>query len=83
MIFCLVKINRDDVSHACLRDKYFPHFAVRAVSRVVVAATRSLPRNGGMAEDHGAPEAGQLHRAWTRGRRGTESRQRASGKKSL
>ena len=29
-----------------------------------------------MAEDHGAPEAGQLLRAWTRGRRETESRQR-------
>ena len=29
-----------------------------------------------MAEDHGAPEAGQLPTAWTRGRRETESRQR-------
>ena len=29
-----------------------------------------------MAEDHGAPEAGQLSRVWTRGRRETESRQR-------
>ena len=36
-----------------------------------------------MAEDHGAPEAGQLFRAWTRGRRETESRQRASDAKSL
>ena len=26
-----------------------------------------------MAEDHGAPEAGQLPRAWTRGLRETES----------
>ena len=26
-----------------------------------------------MAEDHGAPDAGQLSRAWTRGRRETES----------
>ena len=32
-----------------------------------------------MAEDHGAPEAGQLPRVWTRGRKGTESRQRVSG----
>ena len=28
--------------------------------------TRPLPRDGGMAEDHGAPEAGQLPRVWTR-----------------
>ena len=26
---------------------------------------RPLPRDGGMAEDHGAPEAGQLSRALT------------------
>ena len=44
--------------------------------------TRLLPRNGGMAEDHGAPEAGQLPRVWTRGRRETQSRQRVSGAKS-
>ena len=38
-----------------------------------------------MAEDHEAPEAGQLPRAWTRGRRKREreSRQRASGAKSV
>ena len=35
---------------------------------VVVVVTRPLSRDGGMAEDHGAPEAGQLPRAWTRGR---------------
>ena len=35
-----------------------------------------------MAEDHGAPEVGQLSRVWTRGRRETESRQRVSGAKS-
>ena len=29
-----------------------------------------------MAEDHGASEAGQLPRVWTRGRKETESRQR-------
>ena len=29
-----------------------------------------------MAEDHGAPEAGQLPRVLTRGRRETESRQK-------
>ena len=37
----------------------------------------------GMAEDHGAPEAGQLPRVWTRGRRKTESRQRSSGAESV
>ena len=31
-----------------------------------------------MAEDHGAPEAGQLLRAWNRNRIETESLQRAS-----
>ena len=30
-----------------------------------------------MAEDHGAPEAGQLSNVWTRGRKEIESRQRA------
>ena len=44
--------------------------------------TRPLPRDGGMAEDHGAPEAGQLPRVCTRGRREIESRQRVSGAKS-
>ena len=32
-----------------------------------------------MAEDHGAPEAGQLHSVWTRGRKEAESPQRVSG----
>ena len=49
---------------------------------LLLLVTRPLPRNGGMAEDHGAPEAGQLPRAWTRGRTETESRQRVSGAKS-
>ena len=49
---------------------------------VVVVVTRSLPRDGGMSEDHGAPETGQVSRVWTRGRRETESRQRASDAKS-
>ena len=44
--------------------------------------TRPLPRDGGMAEDHGAPEAEQLPRVWTRGRKEIESRQGASGAKS-
>ena len=43
---------------------------------------RPFPRDGGMIGDHGAPEAGQLPRVWTRGRKETESRQRVSGAKS-
>ena len=35
-----------------------------------------------MADDHVAPEPGQLSRVWTRGRTETESRQRVSGAKS-
>ena len=47
--------------------------------RPVVVGYPILSRDGGMAEDHGAPEAGKLPRVWTRGRRETESRQRMSG----
>ena len=36
-----------------------------------------------MAEDHGAPETGQLPRASTRGRKETESCQRVSGAESV
>ena len=32
----------------------------------VIVVYPTLPRDGGMAEDHGAPEAGELPRAWTR-----------------
>ena len=32
---------------------------------VVVVVIRPIPRDGGMAEDHGAPEAAQLPNAWT------------------
>ena len=31
----------------------------------LVVVIRLIPRDGGMAEDHGAPEAGQLPKAWT------------------
>ena len=48
----------------------------------IVVVTRLLSRDGGMVEDGGAPEAGQLLRAWTRGCKGTESCQRANGTKS-
>ena len=45
--------------------------------------TQPLPRDEGMAEDHGAPEAEKLPRVWTRGCKETKSRQRVSGAKSL
>ena len=40
---------------------------------LLLLVTRSLPRDGGMAEDHGEPEATQIPRVWTRGRRETDS----------
>ena len=49
----------------------------------MLVVTRPFSRDGGMAKDHGAPEAGQLPKASTRGRRETESRQRASGAESI
>ena len=51
-------------------------------ARLLLLVTRPLRRDGGMAEDHGAPEAGQLLRVWTRGRKETQSRQKVSGAKS-
>ena len=48
---------------------------------VAVVVTPPLPTDGGMAEDHGAPEAGQLSGVWTRGRKETQNRQRVSGAK--
>ena len=38
--------------------------------------TPPLGRGGGIAEDHGAPEAGELPSALTRGHRETESERR-------
>ena len=49
---------------------------------LLLLITLPLPRDGGMAEDHGIPVAGQLPRVWTRGRKEIESRQRVSGAKS-
>ena len=62
-------------------------FSLNSVDRfilvVVVVVVYPTPSgDGGMAEDHGAPEAGQLPRVWTRGHKETESRQRVSGAKS-
>ena len=47
-----------------------------------VVDIRSLSRDGGMAEDHGALETEKLSRTWTRDCRETESRQGASSTKS-
>ena len=49
---------------------------------LLLLVTRSFPRDMGMTDDHGAPEAGQLPRVWTRGRTETESRQGVSAAKS-
>ena len=49
---------------------------------LLLLITQPLLRDGGMADNHGAPQAGQLPRTWTRGRRETESPQRVSGAKS-
>ena len=49
---------------------------------LLLLITRPLPRDEGMAEDYGAPEAGKLPRVWIKGRRETESRQRVSSAKS-
>ena len=48
---------------------------------LLLLITRPFPRDGGMAENHGDLEARQLPRAWTRGRKETESRQRVSDAK--
>ena len=47
----------------------------------VVVLILPLPRDGSMAENHGASEAEQLPRAWNRNRIVTESHQRASAAK--
>ena len=48
---------------------------------VDVVDYQTLPRDGGLAEDHGAPEVGQLPRAWTRGCRETEVAKESVGKR--
>ena len=50
---------------------------------LLLLVTRPLPKDGGMAEDHRTPEAGQITRVWTRGHKETESRQRVSGAKRV
>ena len=64
-----------------LQNKIFKRFSSTRLRRMpqdvsshfVVVVGYPTPSEGwGMAEDHGAPEAGQLPRVWTRGRRGTK-----------
>ena len=52
-------------------------------SDMLLLFTRPLSRDGGMVEVHGASEAGKLSRAWTRGRKETENRQRVSSAESV
>ena len=49
---------------------------------LLLLITRTLPRDGGMAKDHGAPVAGQLPRAWIIGCRETGSCHKVTGAKS-
>ena len=42
-------------------------FQVCKLELAFVVVTRLLLRDGGMAEDHVAPEARKLSRAWTKG----------------
>ena len=53
--------------------KKLPTVLSNYLIHMLLLVTRPLPRDGGMAEDHEAPEAGQLPRVWTRGRRETET----------
>ena len=46
--------------------------------RAAVIVTPPFPRDGGLAEDHGAPEAGQFPRAWTSGRRDSVPKERTA-----
>ena len=56
--------------------KVFTNFSPILKNNVVVVVTQPLPKDGGMAENHGAPEPGQLPRACTAGRKETKSERR-------
>ena len=45
---------------------------------MVVVVTRLLANDGGMAEGHGPPEAGQISKAWIRGRMQKSERRKES-----
>ena len=51
--------------------------------RLLLLVTRPLPRDEGMAEDHGAPESGQLPKVWTRGRRQTRESPKSERRKEF
>ena len=59
----------------------FPRYPPWNLCSLLLLFARPLSMDGGMADDHGAPEAGQLPTVWTRGRTETENRQRVSGVK--
>ena len=50
-------------------------------TKACVVVTQPLTRDGGVAEDNESPGAGKFPRPWSRGRRETNCRQRASGAK--
>ena len=75
------------------RERLSPQFSLRGCGAsctftmfrhvvAVVVGYSTSSEGWGMAEDHGAPEAGQLPRVWTRGRKEIDSHQRESGAKS-
>ena len=67
-----------------LKESYYLLSAASAsLHVVVVVGYPTLPRDGGMAEDHGAPEAGKLPRAWTRTRRDRKSTKSEQRKESV
>ena len=81
MQLCLQNVV-DDIRSSIYKRNLFT-FRVYHWPEVVVVVTRPLPRDGGMAEDHGAPEASQFPRAWTSGRRDRESPNSERRKKSV
>ena len=66
-----------------IKKKYLLIQKVMLVCLMLLLFTRPLMRDGGMAEDHGAPEAKQLSRARTRGRREIESPKSKRRKESV
>ena len=54
------------IKEASIKCTYFVNLKQSHINKYVVVVTQPLPRAGGMAEHHGAPEAGKLCRVWTR-----------------
>ena len=75
-----------DINSLLLILAFFKHafsfFSSTAYCLLVCCCYSTSPRDGGKAEDHGCLEAGLLSIAWTKGRKDTESRQRARGAES-